>query len=127
MMFGQCNGSTDSIAQAKESFLESPPPKRGEPGSTWAYDVSREALRTMVSESFAGTSETNGEPVFNWIMERCVPKELLVEGEPFRRAFDNFLLAFPIAEIYAKKGTAFCNLSPKGDIMSSVIIREWDP
>jgi ribosomal protein S18 acetylase RimI-like enzyme len=126
-MVGQCNGRTDSIAQAEESFLKSPPPQCGEPGSTWACDVPREALRTMISESFAGTSETNGEPVFTWLMERCVPKELLVEGEPFRKAFLNFLLAYPIAEIYAKKGMAFCNLSPNGDIMSSVMIREWSP
>jgi GNAT superfamily N-acetyltransferase len=60
-------------------------------------------------------------------MERCVPKELLMQGEPFRRAYIYFVLSVLIAEIYAKKGMAFCNLSPKGDIMSSVLIREWEP
>jgi GNAT superfamily N-acetyltransferase len=127
MMIDQCIGRTDSVAKAKESFLKSPPPQRGEPGSTWACDVSHEALRTKISESFAGSSETNGEPVFNWIMERCVPKELMMQGEPFRRAFTYFGVAIMIAEIYAKKGMAFCNLSPKGDIMSSVVIREFKP
>jgi GNAT superfamily N-acetyltransferase len=127
MMFSPCIGRTDSVAKAKESFLKSPPPQRGEPGSTWACDVSHEALRTNISESFAGTSETNGEPIFNWVMERGVPKELLMQGEPFRRAFNYFVVAMMIAEIYAKKGMAFCNLSPKGDIMSSVVIREFEP
>ena len=112
------DGFSNSVAR---SYEVGPPPTKG---GVWVKDATSTEIRNLVGKSFAGTSETTGEPICDWIKDHLNKQEWYSEDQHQNTV--HFALGIAIDDVYKQNPLVISKCDDNGELVSAAIVTEYD-
>ena len=101
------------------------PPTNDNSGVVWVNDANTKDVTDVLSRAFAGTSDTTGEPVCDWIKSHMNDKEWYTQEQ--HQETVKFALGVGIDDVYKQKPLIVSKRNTdNGELVSVAIISEYD-